>query len=194
MGVIVQCLLVSLWSTWERSISCRSPAVIQDQQWRMENDPVLKHMPQLPQILQGDRMATHWDKNYVVPPSFHSFLFFETAQWPLQLSAFLPCVATPGLSFLFGLISHLALEMHDMTMHANSIMASRCFHTTNIIYTKSFKILFFKKSLPSGLRFGSFIKETWMAAMAGQQDPPPWQEATGLLKTNKWNTGENSPR
>lgn len=32
-----------------------------------------------------------------------------------------------------------------------------------------------------------------MAAMAGQQAPPPWQEATGLSKTNKQNRGENSP-
>lgn len=30
--------------------------------------------------------------------------------------------------------------------------------------------------------------------MAGQQAPPPWQEATGLSKTNKQNRGENSPR
>lgn len=145
---MVQCLLVSLWSMWERSIPCCSPAVIQDQRWRMESDPVLKHMPQLPHILQSDSMATHWNKNYVVPPSSHSFLFSEAARWPLQLGAFLPCVATPGLPLLFGLgapwaISHLTLEMHDIT--ANSIRASRCSHTTNITYTKSFKILFFLK-------------------------------------------------
>lgn len=103
---------------------------------------------------------------------------------PWHFSAFLPCVSVLILSvwFTFEAPQKSPHIFTEVWCQCQPHQGPRCCHVTN---TRIKNYIFFSSSQSGGLRFDSLIKEAWMAAMAEQQAPALWQEATHVFSFQK---------